>query len=451
MGGLSRRNTALDELRKGGTPTFVVDAGQLFWKSPVLPEPQRAEQVVKAKLQAQALALSGLDAMLPADGDFALGRDFVVQTAKELDLPYVVGNLQCSDPLPFPPYRVVERGGMRMVFVGVESSSLKLDGCTVQDPAVAIAEARAERHDVLVVLSGQHHAEDDTLSSHVPGIDLIVNGADRQVSPAPDPLPGGGLWLGGGSRGKQLGRLDLTLTPGATSWMDQGASGKAADTLDRYSKRRDELQSKLAGAKDDKERERLERQLTFFQKQVDDAKTKLDASAAQAGGVKNVTTTTMLEMDADVADHAETAKLVAAAKAQLSGGAPEPSTVYTGPFVGSDACKTCHAPEYAQWQTTAHARAWASLEKDHRQGELSCAVCHSTGAQHPDGPKQIGQMLQNVGCESCHGPGRMHSADPQVAMTTTDPPQELCVVCHDSTNDGGRFDWATYRPQVAHK
>jgi hypothetical protein len=39
---------------------------------------------------------------------------------------------------------------------------------------------------------------------------------------------------------------------------------------------------------------------------------------------------------------------------------------------------------------------------------------------------------------------------PAKANIVRDPPVEACVRCHDGQQDGGRFDFGAYRPQIAH-
>jgi hypothetical protein len=162
-----------------------------------------------------------------------------------------------------------------------------------------------------------------------------------------------------------------------------------------------------------------------------------------------------------VADHPDTLARVTAFKAEHSGSASvdpanAPSTGHEGagfgPWVGNNACAGCHPSQAAQWQTTGHARAWASLVAQQRQYDADCFTCHVTGARDPAGPKDARQLggLEDVGCEACHGAGREHSADPQTARMVRNPPTSQCTGCHDSRQDGGRFDEPTYRARVKH-
>lgn len=409
---------------------------------------------MKARLQAEAYALAGIDAMLPSAGELALGADFVTRVGEEHGLPWVAANLECGGKRPFPPSRTVERGGVRMTFVGVVGENVKAEGCAVTD---ALASAKAAvgdaEGDVVVLLSGQEIDADERLSAALPGVDLVVNGAERRQLQAAEPLPNGGLHLAAGSRGKHLGVVELSLVPGAKVWRDDGALGPLAEKRDRARQRVEDLEARLAEAKDDKTRERLQKQVAFYTKEREEAEGQLFA-ASEGSGPAHRARNTLVALSASVPDHAATAALVAAAKAQIEKATPVaggPSALAEGPFAGSSACTACHAKEAAQWSGTAHARAWASLQEAGRSMDRECFSCHVTGAQDPDGPKDPGAVagLENVGCEACHGPGDAHVADPKTDMVR-DPGEAGCVVCHDGQQDGGRFVYATYRPKVLH-
>jgi hypothetical protein len=54
---------------------------------------------------------------------------------------------------------------------------------------------------------------------------------------------------------------------------------------------------------------------------------------------------------------------------------------------------------------------------------------------------------EDVGCESCHGPGSLHVEGPSADNITARPGQDVCVTCHNRENSP-HFDFATYLPKV---
>ncbi len=123
----------------------------------------------------------------------------------------------------------------------------------------------------------------------------------------------------------------------------------------------------------------------------------------------------------------------------------------TAPYVGSQACQSCHAKEFETWSKQPHASAMASLEKKGATQKLDCLACHTTAMGRPGGFPKDGKPadhadLARVGCESCHGPGGDHVKPdaPRVGniVSLTDKCGscvilQICGTCHDDVNDPG--------------
>jgi hypothetical protein len=94
-------------------------------------------------------------------------------------------------------------------------------------------------------------------------------------------------------------------------------------------------------------------------------------------------------------------------------------------YVGTDACKVCHAAEHKKWAQHPHSHAMATLENvakrpSLRQFDGECVVCHTVGFRYKTGYVDDAKTkhLRDVGCESCHGPGSGHVADPKNKAVT---------------------------------
>ena len=168
-------------------------------------------------------------------------------------------------------------------------------------------------------------------------------------------------------------------------------------------------------------------------------------------------------------------------------------------FVGSDACKQCHAAEFKVWSEHPHSKAYEALEKKAtrpglRNFDPECLSCHTTGFDYETGFKNKidTAKLINNGCENCHGPGSGHAAKPKnqalldammpwrlnkddklpskdymEKMGKLDPLQRgsvevpaaqqrlvnavsgMCMKCHDGDNDP-KFDFYLYMPKLYH-
>ena len=82
-------------------------------------------------------------------------------------------------------------------------------------------------------------------------------------------------------------------------------------------------------------------------------------------------------------------------------------------------CGNCHVGQQSAWQGTAHADAWDGLQMS-GSAQPFCEGCHTV---NPRGNLAVGDggwtttqdpRYQDVQCESCHGPGTAHVANPDV-------------------------------------
>ena len=135
-------------------------------------------------------------------------------------------------------------------------------------------------------------------------------------------------------------------------------------------------------------------------------------------------------------------------------------------FVGSDACKGCHAGAFKIWEKSTHSNAYKSLvdakRPSNRQFDPECIVCHTVGFGYESGffDADKAKQLRNVGCENCHGPGSEHIAAEASGVKVKEwrqainpwkylpgsPNQaqanqrnlkieQMCIKCHDDDND----------------
>jgi predicted CXXCH cytochrome family protein len=115
------------------------------------------------------------------------------------------------------------------------------------------------------------------------------------------------------------------------------------------------------------------------------------------------------------------------------------------PYIGAEACGACHQEQLANWKTSYHAEAWATLAKDPEGGaeDPECVSCHVSGFMRPGGPARLDQIekFKAVQCESCHAPVEGHPGGKKFARIG----EALCRECHSETRDP-RFDYKTYLP-----
>jgi peroxiredoxin len=131
-------------------------------------------------------------------------------------------------------------------------------------------------------------------------------------------------------------------------------------------------------------------------------------------------------------------------------GAPRQALLPTNAaYVGSDACASCHAAEFATWASSPHAHAIEPLSAAGQAADADCLACHTTAYGRTGGFPRAGGVadhpdLARVGCESCHGPGGNHVGEDQTkigSIVSLADKCDSCVIlqicgsCHDDAND----------------
>lgn len=80
-------------------------------------------------------------------------------------------------------------------------------------------------------------------------------------------------------------------------------------------------------------------------------------------------------------------------------------------------CGNCHVSFQGEWEQTAHADAWETLQSS-GSAQSFCENCHTVNqlgnvTEEPGGYATTGdERYHNVQCESCHGPGLAHVQNP---------------------------------------
>lgn len=115
-------------------------------------------------------------------------------------------------------------------------------------------------------------------------------------------------------------------------------------------------------------------------------------------------------------------------------------------YVGSNQCASCHQSVYDKWKQSPHGHAFETLHKAGKSDSEMCLKCHTVGFGESSGYKvQFNDPnFQNVGCESCHGPGEKHIKSQRktdIRGLGDDCPfcviEQICQSCHDAENSPG--------------
>lgn len=119
-------------------------------------------------------------------------------------------------------------------------------------------------------------------------------------------------------------------------------------------------------------------------------------------------------------------------------------------FAGTKLCSSCHQEEGDIWHKSSHRKALDTLEKENQDRDPDCVSCHVVGAEFTTGymSRKATPNLSDVGCESCHGPGKAHAMAPK-KYEMGKVGAASCMPCHNPNHSPG-FDFQKYWPKIAH-
>jgi 2',3'-cyclic-nucleotide 2'-phosphodiesterase (5'-nucleotidase family) len=223
LGGLARRATVIAQARGQADALLIVDAGDLF---------EGPGDARRARAFAAAVGKAGLDAFTPGERDLALGVPFLQKLAAAHQLPILSSNLDDAAGKPlFGGARVVRAGGVPVGIFGVSAPPTPADadrwraaGIRVRPPEEAARAAIAAlRQAGASIVVGLFHvgapAQARRLVAGLAGLDWAVLGHSALNLDSPEKA-GSARLLEAFAEGKSLGRLDLHVIDGSSSFAD---------------------------------------------------------------------------------------------------------------------------------------------------------------------------------------------------------------------------------------
>jgi Cytochrome c554 and c-prime len=464
LGGVARLATALADQRKPGLPSLLVAAGDLL-QGMEIPAGDEGAAAMQESLRADTLAdvwrSVGMAAATPGPLDLAQPARSAA-LAGRAGFPWIVDNAadDARAALPLVRARLLDASGVKVGVLGVVAKdpalspavAALLDDRTPEEIArVEAKRLRAEGARVVVALvQGDRRVAREVAG---PGVDVVVMaGLDAEL-PVPPALVRGSIVVHAGRQGQRLLTLDLGLSregrAGGEAWHDESA-WTAAEAARARRAELNELSAKLAewekaGA--------AAADLATQRARLAELK-RLDEHPSPPRYTDHWFDARITELSPDVPEQPAMAALLDAYdvkvnehnRTSLADKLPVPAPPGAPHYVGSAACASCHAAADAWWKGTPHGNAYATLERVHKQFNLSCVGCHVTGYNRPGGSTVTHvESLKNVGCESCHGPSSAHVTAPDApGLVQKAVPEEVCKSCH-TPEHSDKFNYDAYR------
>ncbi|MGA9522420.1 MAG: multiheme c-type cytochrome [Myxococcaceae bacterium] len=435
-GGIPRAAHQLKEARRGGVPVFYVDAGDSLFGQAKL-EPERVPQEErKARALAEAFRLMKLDARTSGEKDDARGAAF----RRALGLPELAsGEVKLLDA---NGHRIAIAAGADAKALTSAAQKARAKGAVfvigLLHQTLQAAQAAAQRDGLGVDVVVLSHTESETA------------GEENRVLRGKLPV------IQVQSKGRSLLRLDLVFEGGDSPFEQLTTAADVERELKALDQRVELLNKQINLPGLDPKAKALRQQKLS---ELISRRESLAAKEAPTATGKNAFSIRFIPLEATLPSDDEARAIVTAydrdvGKLNLSWArkhgrdCPSP-TPGRAAFVGSNACRTCHAPAFPVWEKSKHAHAYETLEAQGKQYHLDCIGCHVTGINKPGGVCRIDKVegREHVGCESCHGPGSLHAKAPGKRNISRANTPDACVGCHDPENSP-HFEFRTYLPQI---
>jgi hypothetical protein len=435
-GGIARAAAQVLEARKGSLPVLYIDGGDSLFGQETFTPAQVLQEERKAQALAESMKRMGLAVRAMGELDDARGVTF----RQSLGLPELPG------------------GGVKLLPAGPRQVGV-VSAKDAQQLAQASAQARSQGADFVVALfHGTVEAAQGAVAQ--PGLeaDLVLathtatefSGEENTLVRAAVPL------VGLQSKGRSLLRVDLSYGPQKGRFTPVKSQGDMEREAAALEERMALLNKEINLPGIDPQLQKLKQGKL---EELVARKQKLLTEPVAATTGTNSFTLRFLPLESSLAGHPEVASVVTdydrdvgqmnLAWAKEHGQdcpAPEKGKAT---FVGNGSCQECHKEAFPVWEKSKHSHAWETLEAAGKQFHLNCVGCHVTGYEQPGGVCRLDKVAgrEDVGCESCHGPGSLHAEEPGTENIVAKPGRELCVTCHNPENSP-HFDFATYLPKV---
>ena len=472
LGGIDRIAAYVEDVRKLHPEVHFLDAGDWLFDSAEIPEHLQPQEKAKAGVLAAAYRRMGALFSVPGDRDLALGTEFYLSMMEEAKMKPLAANLS-FDGEDLDSSLEVEIDGHTVLFVGAGDPEIyrDVDGVEATDAVVAVQEVtRAAQADAVVLVFQGSPLRAEAMADRLEGVDFAVVGHDPRLDDDARKF-GTTRILEAYDQGRYVGRLKLYGLQNAGEFVDgRAAVREERQTVDQQIDRvrRDlRLLEIRAGGAESPMVERLEQRL----EQLEQRRRKLLAEGIEIPDEHRSFLYEPVPMEPGYRLHEEIrqkrlayneslAELIAHIERN-----PLPVSPGEPTYVGTRECASCHYEAHNFWQQTAHSSAVATLEARHKKYDQNCIGCHVVGWEKPGGSvlgklvyeedlngETITKDLREVGCESCHGPGSKHRAQPldeqgQPQHINRRPDETACMQCH-VPDHSPTFDFDVYVRQI---
>jgi hypothetical protein len=438
-------------------PLLVVDAGNLLFQTALrgAGEDDKTTALIIAHGIVRAYQGMAYDAVAISANDLSAGAAFFQQSADQ-SFPWVAANVSDQNGRAVVPAHSIKKiAGLTIGIIGLTGGTGNdVAGFIIDDWRTALKTEITlleKRCDILLVLSTLTPAENNEIQQKYKQLDIVVSADNKGANIQPQVFQNS-LLVQSGSRGKYIGRLDITRH-GPGNWYT-APSPLPAERLTAIDRQLGQLEKEQRETNRDFS-QKIARLQSYRQRLSEQtAQYKPEDSASTIAPSKRFKYATLAVKPASSRADTQTIvqdikKSIAALNRYRHAGiqADDPALLYTlqkNEIVGGSACLPCHEKQTEFWKTTNHADAFSTLAEQGQTFNLQCLPCHVTAgrvmASSVDAELLFLLSLdtdrQTIGCEVCHGAGKNHILSPETTAPLRLPPEEICRQCHTPDRDG---------------
>ena len=438
-GGIDRWLTLFADYQKRDGSPLVLDCGdslisrdyRLLHQQPQLPR-------AKSKFVRRFQRLLTDSIICVGELELLQGLPWLESTRMKDDAQYVLTNVSTSSAAFSLQWNGVRKGVRIRVLNVVDPKTIPSDlgdGIILTSPleSVSAAIASSEDYDMLVV---SIHTNDEIMFRNIAalaqGPTVLIDAGHAQLG-LPYAISGHVLMTTIPSRGINFQILELQLSKDRqANWIDAAR----AESVDAFAL---SLQARSSSPGD----AQFQSAETLASQAVRQAqRQRLAAHHAQFTRIKLVSSVVSDDRGLSIIRECDTA---------LSRLIPErPSKESLVLYQGAESCGKCHKAEYDNWLTSAHSKAWKTLEAagPGSTENAECISCHVTGFSWEGGPKSKVELapLHSVQCEACHVPLVTNKKQDDHKFSKLS--SLVCLECHTGARSPG-FEFQHRLPRAS--
>ena len=268
----------------------------------------------------------GCDVLTPGFQELIDGKMIIAALVKAAgNMPLVCSNLKDAEKLKIQPYTLLHKGDRKILVTSLMDPRVEkkaIHGLSIEEPVASLKKIMAAvPHDLAITILHFSDRKAGKIISQVPGIDLAILASQRGIMATPE-AAGKSYLVKNNNHGKTINYLD---------W--------------NFASRKPIKYSSIKVSKEDvKPDPKVGKLVNDYETWLRNYYIRLEKATDESG---------------------------TSAKLQVS------------TYVGVQACAQCHPEIVADWKTSRHGRAYASLQKKCKDYCPDCLPCHVTGKKNP--------------------------------------------------------------------